>query len=122
MWSRSCPVVIRSMPAAPPLRLTASQAAVALSRLTISSIRLSYIAFFDSFRGRLLRYSAPHVRRGFTASTSVSQSGLGDRSCRRPPFRILQSPADYCLALFLHSSALRSALLSQGFSRYYGLC
>jgi hypothetical protein len=45
--------VIRSMPGAPWLRLTASHATVAFSWLTICSIRFSYIAFFGDFRERV---------------------------------------------------------------------
>src|SRR5215831_16115220 len=51
MCSPSCPVVIRSIPGAPPLRLTASQAAVAFSLVTTSSISVSYVAFCVESRG-----------------------------------------------------------------------
>src|SRR6266436_3167765 len=51
MWSPSCPVVIRSIPGAPALRLTARQAIVALSLVTTSSIRSSYVAFCVESRG-----------------------------------------------------------------------
>jgi hypothetical protein len=52
MFSRSCVVVIRSMPGAPPLRCTARQAALALSRLTTASIIASCIAFCGESRKR----------------------------------------------------------------------
>src|SRR6266446_3798005 len=51
MWSPSCPVVIRSIPGAPALRLTARQAIVALSLVTTCSIRSSYVAFCVESRG-----------------------------------------------------------------------
>ena len=111
-----------SMPAAPLLRLTASQAAVALSELTTCSISFSYIAFFGSFRSRLPGCSAPDVRRGFTASPSVSRSGLGDRSCRRPPFRTLWPPARLLFSFVPSFFGPSLTRLSPGFFRYYGLC
>ena len=53
-WSRSCCVVMPSMPGAPPLRLTASQAAVAFSCVTTCSIRSSCITFCGESRVRCL--------------------------------------------------------------------
>ena len=49
-WSRRCAVVMRSMPGAPRLRVTARPAFVALSRRTPCSIRPSCLAFWGEFR------------------------------------------------------------------------
>ena len=87
IWSRSCSVVIRSIPAAPLLRLTASQAAVAFSRLTTCSISSSYIAFFGDFRKRRSLSSTPQRLRRLHRSGPRWPVRGGDRSCRAPPFR-----------------------------------
>ena len=86
-WSRSCSVVMPSMPGAPPLRLTASQAAVAFSCVTTRSIRSSCITFCVELRRRFLLV----VR--FLGLQRLLRLGLGapnrgaDRSCQAPSFR-----------------------------------
>ena len=86
--SPSCSVVMPSRPGAPWLRLTACQAVVAFSRLTISSIRFSYMAFCRSFRrNKLGGLPLPRAWGGFSAWALVSPDQGGDRRCHALPFR-----------------------------------
>lgn len=88
-WSRSCSVVRPSMPGPDEsgLRLTASQAAVALSGVTTLSIRSSCIAFCGEFRVRwLLVVHSRGLQRLLRLGLGWPDRG-GDRSCHAPPFR-----------------------------------
>jgi len=99
---REQPVVIPSMPGAPPLRLTASQAAVAFSGLTTCSIRLSYIALCGEFRSKGLPAArSPRLRRLLRLGAALPDRG-GDRRCHVPPFRVtLESLCRFSLSLVL---------------------
>ena len=98
-WSRSCSVVLPSMPGAPPLRLTASQAAVALSCVTTLSIRSSCIAFCGESRVRpLLVVHSRSLPRLLRLGFGWPDRG-GDRSCHAPPFRTaLEVPSRFSLS------------------------
>src|SRR6185436_1705035 len=101
-WSRSCVVVIPSMPGAPALRVTASQAAVAFSFATISSISSSCITFCGESRVKLLL--VVHSR----GLQRLLHLGLGlpdrgsDRNCHAPPFRTaFEVPFRFSLSIAL---------------------
>src|SRR5437870_8971735 len=86
-WSRSWVVVMPSMPGAPPLRLTASQAAVALACVTTFSIRSSCIAFCGESRVRgFLAVHSLGLRRLLRLGLGLPVRG-GDRRCHAPPVR-----------------------------------
>ena len=114
-WSRSCWVVMPSMPGAPPLRLTASQAAVAFSRLTTCSISSSCIAFCGESRNRsLLVVHFPALAAASPPGPWFAGRG-SDRSCHAPPFRTAcEVPVRFSLsfALSFFGPSLRTPFCS----------
>src|SRR5207253_130295 len=124
-WSRSCFVVIPSMPGAPSLRMTARQATVAFSRLTTCSISASCIAFCVPSRRRTpLAVHSHRFQRLLRLGDALPVQG-GDRGCHALLFRATARcvlPASV-RALLFRSSALRSVRLfvRAHLKRYYGL-
>src|SRR6266851_2716402 len=98
-WSRSSCVLMPSMPGAPPLRVTASQATVALSCVTTLSINSSCIAFCGESRVQLLLVvHSRGLRRLLRLGLGWPDRG-GDRSCHAPPFRTaLEVPSRFSLS------------------------
>jgi hypothetical protein len=77
VFVRGRATVVSSMPGAPPLRLTASQAAVAFSCRTTCSINSSCIPFCGESRvGWLLARPLPKACDGFSAWALVGRSGV----------------------------------------------
>src|SRR5258706_4310543 len=114
-WSRSACVLMPSMPGAPPLRVTASQATVALSCVTTLSINSSCIAFCGESRVQLLLVvHSRSLRRLLRLGLGWPDPG-GDRSCHAPPFRTARElPSRFSLrsALSLFGPSLGSPFFS----------
>lgn len=121
--SRSCWVVMPSMPGAPALRLTARQAAVAFSCVTICSIRSSGIAFRSEFRVRgFLAVHSQGLPRLLRLGLGWPVRG-GDRSCHAPPFRTApEASSRFSLSSALSFFGPSLGLAFAGRPRYYGRC
>ena len=118
--------VMPSMPGAPPLRLTARQAAVALSRLTTCSIRSSNFAFCGVGAEVSGSRPTPAACSGFSARVAVSPSGVvtggvaprGFGSLCVDDFQLFTELGSFVLWPFASVRLFVRADLK----RYYGLC
>src|SRR5690606_353716 len=101
-WARNCPVVIPSIPAAPPLATTAFSASRAFSALTTCSITLSCIAFCPRSCSKLHSPSARSGPPGFTLPPHLCRPRTATSSVAPLPLRTAsQNPETPNLALHL---------------------